>query len=137
MSVLAVVGGMAAAFAPVAGAVAWIMNRRKRVADTTKVEVDANKTIAEIIQVHAAARNLDANTLKEITAVYQGVIDELRKELGDLNGRMDKMEEELQEAQKELRSAREGLIARDNKIGEMQRHITKLEEQLKGKEDKV
>lgn len=137
LGVLAAVGGLVAAAVPVGGGIAWLMNRRRRQVDTTKVEVDTNKTLAEIFQVYATARNVDAKTLVDVATVYQSIIDELRKEVAELNGRMDKMEEELQEAQKDLRLAREGLSERDGKIRDMQRHITQLEQQLNGKEDKA
>jgi chromosome segregation ATPase len=133
-----------ALLALVGGPLGFLFGRRQRNADANKTEADAGKTLAEIFQVHATARNMDAKTLVDIAAVYQGIIDELRKEMGELNGRVDKMEKELETAQGELRLARDGLIERDRrladndkKMADMQRHITQLEEKLKGKEDKA
>lgn len=123
----AIVIGLVAALG---GPIGFLFGRRQRNAEASKIEADAGVGISN-------ARKLDAETLQVVSTVYQNIIAELRKELTELNGRMDKMEEELQETQKELRAAREGLVERDGKISDMQRHITQLEKQLKGKEDKV
>ena len=116
-------GIIIALLAAIGGPIGFLFGRRQRNAEASKIEADAGVGISN-------ARKLDAETLQVVSTVYQNIIGELRKEITELNGRMDKLETELEQA-------RAGLAERDRKIGDMQRHIGQLEEKLKTKEDKV